>query len=292
MVQGERVAVSSFDNLLRDAVDEVVGQFAGSQLKPSDIAMSLVELSQTGSTIQGSFNGDNPIYPASVVKIFYLVAAHRWLEDGKLKDTEELQRALRDMIVESSNDATHYVLDLLTDTCGGPELPEAEMKVWAQKRNVINEYFAELGYTKINVNQKVWGDGPYGRERVYLGEGFERRNKLTTNSVARLLVEVAQGKAVNWRRSKMTLDLLKRDITAASDDPDDQATKFIGAALPKGSKLWSKAGWMSTARHDAAYFQLPDGRRFVLVIFTVNHGKEDGIIPAIAVSIVSRLVTM
>lgn len=287
----ELVTVSSLDILLKQAVDQVVGQFVASELKSRDLAISLVDLSEAGSTRHGSFHGDELIYPASVVKLFYLVAVHRWLEDKKLEDSEELQRALRDMIVESSNDATNYLLDLLTDTLSGPELLEAEMKVWAQKRNVINEYFAGLGYKKINVNQKVWGDGPYGRERMFIGEAFERRNKLSTNSVARLLVEIVEGAAVSQARSKMMMDLLKRDITVPSDDPDDQATKFIAPALPKGSKLWSKAGWMSTARHDAAYFELPDGRRFVLVIFTVNHGKEDAIIPAIASKIVSRLLS-
>jgi beta-lactamase class A len=284
------VTVSSLDTLLKDAVDEVVAQFAASQLKSSDLAITLLELSQAGSNIKGSFRGDEPIYPASVVKLFYLVAAHQWLQDGKMENSEELNRAIQDMIVESSNDATHYVIDLLTDTSSGPALSEAQMQVWGKKRNVVNEYFASLGYEKINVNQKVWGDGPYGRERIYLGEGFERRNKLTTNSVARLFAEVADGKAVSLTRSKMMMDLLKRDITRPSDDPDDQATKFIAPALPEGSKLWSKAGWMSTARHDAAYFELPDGRRFVLVIFTVNHGKEDGLIPAVARSVLSRLL--
>ena len=57
-----------------------------------------------------------PIYPASVIKLFYLAAAHRWMEDNRLRDTPELRRAMRDMIVESYNEATHYVVDLLTDT--------------------------------------------------------------------------------------------------------------------------------------------------------------------------------
>jgi hypothetical protein len=49
------------------------------------------------------------------------------------------------------------------------------------------------------------------------------------------------------------MDLLARDFKKWSDDPYDQATKFIGAGLLTGAKLWSKAGWMSTEfRHDAA----------------------------------------
>jgi hypothetical protein len=43
---------------------------------------------------------------------------------------------------------------------------------------------------------------------------------------------------------------------------------FLGEGLPAGSRLWSKAGWMSQARHDAAIIALPGGPRFVLVVFT------------------------
>ena len=50
------------------------------------------------------------------------------MEDGKLKDTAELRRAMQDMIVDSYNEATGYIVDLLTGTTSGPELPEAEIK--------------------------------------------------------------------------------------------------------------------------------------------------------------------
>ncbi len=55
--------------------------------------------------------------------MFYLVAAHRQMEDGKITDTPELRRAMDDMIVHSGNESTGYVLDLLTATTSGPELP-------------------------------------------------------------------------------------------------------------------------------------------------------------------------
>ena len=70
------------------------------------------------------------------------------------------------------------------------------------------------------------------------------------------------------------MDLLKRDWEATAKDPEDQANGFTGIALKemnlKGAKLWSKAGWTSTTRHDAAYIQTPDGLKFVLVVFTEN----------------------
>src|SRR5437867_10783621 len=102
--------------LVDDAVQQTLANFAGKQLKPDQLAVTLVDLRDPQHPARAGYRGDAQIYPASVVKLFYLVAAHRWLEDGKLYDTYELRRALRDMIVQSYNEATHYVADMPTCT--------------------------------------------------------------------------------------------------------------------------------------------------------------------------------
>jgi hypothetical protein len=199
-----------------------------------------------------------------------------------------LRRALKDMIVDSSNDATAYVVDALTGTTGGPELPEAEMKVWGEKRNAVNRYFASLGYTNINVNQKPWGDGPYGRERIWVGKNYGNRNALTTDATARLLTEIALGRCITAARSAEMMKLLERDFSPKTD-ADDQGHRFTALGLPSDARLWSKAGWTSTTRHDAAYVELVDGRKFVLVTFTTNHANERGVIQFVTAEVVRRL---
>src|SRR5262249_40534260 len=113
-------------------------------------------------------------------------------------------------------------------------------------------------------------------------------NKLTTDATARLLSEIVLGKAVSSDRSKQMMELLHRDPTS-KPSTDNQNTDFTARALPKDSKLWCKSGWTSTARHDAAYVELPDGRKFVLVTFTYNHGREREILPTIARKIIASL---
>jgi beta-lactamase class A len=262
------------EKLLDASVQAALQKF--SALRSNQLAVTVIDISETN---MARYRGDVPIYPASVVKLFYLAAAHRWMEDGKIQDTEELRRAMRDMIVESYNEATHYVVDLVTGTTGGPELPSDEMKSWEQKRNAVNRYFASLGYTNLNINQKPWCEGPYGRERLFVGKSFENRNALTTDGTAQLVAEIAQGRCVSKGRSAQMMELLKRDPTRKGDD---QATEYTGAVVPAGAKLWSKAGWTSTARHDAAYVELPSGKRIVLVIFTSGQSREKGIIHEIA----------
>jgi hypothetical protein len=172
----------------------------------------------------------------------------------------------------------------------GAPLPEEETKSWAEARNAVNRYFRSLGYTGINVNQKAYAEGPYGRERIFLGAKFENRNKLTTDATARLMMEITLGQAVTPQRSTQMMGLLQRDPwTKREGDGDGQATNFTAKALPEGSKLWSKAGWTSTARHDVAYVETPDGKRFVLCIFTTGQARNTEILPAIARGVVEGL---
>ena len=275
---------SSLQQLVNEAARTALTKFSDKKLTENQLAITLIDLRDPQHPVTASFRGNERIYPASVVKLFYLVAVHRWLEDKKIPEADELKRAVRDMIVVSSNEATQYIVDVLTHTTGGYELAAKEMAQWQDKRNAVNRYFSSLGFTNINVNQKTFCEDAYGREKVSRGPGGENRNKLTTDATARLLSEIVTGRAVNATRSTQMMELLKRDFSGTSTDNDDQGHGFTGIALQgmSGVKLWSKAGWTSTTRHDAAYIELPNGAKFVLVTFTVDHANEREIIPTVA----------
>ena len=275
----------TLQTLLDEAVADAVKKFSSKGLKTDYVAATLIDLRDANRLRTASVRGEQKIYPASVVKMFYMTALHRWLEDGKLKLTPELERGLRDMIVDSSNDATNYIVDVLTDTASGAELEPEKFKVYADKRNVVNRYFTSLGYNNININQKTYCEDAYGREQQFRDKG-KNRNMLTTNATAKLLTEIVLGKVVTTARSRQMMDLMKRDFGGTSADNDDQAHGFTGIALNnlnlKTAKLWSKAGWTSKTRHDAVYIETPDGLKFVLVVFTENTAKERDIIPTVA----------
>ncbi|HYK21747.1 MAG TPA: serine hydrolase [Pyrinomonadaceae bacterium] len=277
-------AQTSLQDLVNRAANTALERFAEKKLQQDQLSITLIDLRDLKRPVTASFRGNERIYPASVVKLFYLVATQRWLEDKKIEETSELTRAVRDMIVDSSNEATQYVVDVLTQTTGGYELPPKEMEEWQYKRNAMNRYFAGLGYTNINVNQKTFCEDAYGRERVSRGPNGENRNKLTTDATARLMMEIVTGKAASPARTALMMDLLKRDYTGQSSDNDDQGHGFTGIALQgrQGVRLWSKAGWTSTTRHDVAYLELPDGTKFVLATFTTNHANDRDIIPTVA----------
>lgn len=289
--QSTKLAPPSLQTLVDEAARQTLEKFAGKKLLENQLSITLIDLRDPAHPAQASFRGNERVYPASVVKLFYLVAAHRWLEDKKIEDTPELRRALKDMIVDSSNEATQYVVDVVTHTTAGYELPPKEMAEWQRQRNAVNRYFSSFGYTNINVNQKTFCEDAYGRERDSRGPNGENRNKLTTDATARLLAEVVSGKAVTPARSAQMMALLKRDYSGDSKDGDDQGHGFTGIALQgmPGVRMWSKAGWTSTTRHDAAYLELPDGSRFVLVTFTTDHANEREIIPSVARLVIDGL---
>jgi len=282
---------ASLQDLVNQAAHTALTKFADKQLAENQLSITLIDLRDAQHPMAASFRGNERIYPASVVKLFYLVAVHRWLEDKKIQETDELKRAVRDMIVDSSNEATQYVVDVLTQTTGGFELPAKEMEEWQYKRDAVNRYYSSLGFTNINVNQKTFCEDAYGREKVSRGPNGENRNKLTTDATARLLSEIVTGRTVTAERSRLMMELLKRDFTGTSKDNDDQGHGFTGIALQgmSGARLWSKAGWTSTTRHDAAYIELPNGARFVLVTFTVDHATDREIIPTVARVVIDGL---
>jgi len=76
--------------LVDRAAQVTLEQFREQGLKPEQLAISVVELSNPERPRRAAFRGDVEIYPASVIKLFYLAATHRWLEDGRLADTPEL----------------------------------------------------------------------------------------------------------------------------------------------------------------------------------------------------------
>jgi hypothetical protein len=284
-------STAELTTILNDAVRQTIA--AKPDLKESEIAATLIDLRETTKWQTAEFRGGERIYPASVVKLFYLASIERMLEDKQVTDSPELERGIRDMIVDSSNEATQYILDVITGTSSGAELPKKEFEKWQFKRNRVNRFFASLGYTNINANQKTFCEDAYGIEQQSRNYKSENRNALTTNAVARLMGEIVTGRINTPERTAAMMGLLSRDWTKLSSDTDNQSTGFTGRMLIAqnlaGTKLWSKAGWTSKARHDAAYIETPDGLKFVLVIFTEGHANDRDIIPTLAARVIKNL---
>lgn len=282
---------AALQTLLNEAVSDAISK--GKDFKPEEIAATVIDLRDAENAKLAEVRGAEKIYPASVVKMFYMVALEQLLEEGKVKTSPELERGLKDMIVDSSNEATQYILDVITDTSSGGEMPEKEFQIWSYKRNAANRFYSSLGYTNINVNQKTFCEDAYGIEQQFRGYKGENRNKLNTTATARLMAEIVLGRVANPETTQKMLNLMKREPFAETKDQDDQAHGFSGKALIdmnlKDAKIWSKAGWTSSTRHDVAYIETADGLKFVIAVFTENHAGDRETLPRVVGSVLKGL---
>lgn len=245
------------------------------KLKAEDLAISVVDVTRPELVSRADFQGDAPFYPASVIKLFFMA-------DVFLKQKEkagDVDRALKEMISVSDNDATAYLVDILAGTVPGPPLQGRKLKRYVEKRRDINRRFGKLGYVNnLSAMMKPWSFGPFGVDKQVLGENRVNRNKLTANAVASLMLWIQRLRAPGAHEM---MALLHRPLAPLREE-ENQVKEFIGEALPADAQLWSKAGWTSEVRHDAAYIELPSGRKLVLVIFTRGPADDVTLIPAIA----------
>ena len=277
----------ALQKILDKAVASTLEKFKDKDLKPDQFAATVIDLRTPGKAMSAEYRGEAKIYAASVVKMFYMSYYFRLVEDGKLKPTKEVERGVRDMIVDSGNEATGYILDVLTGTTSGPEISPKKFSKWKKKRNVVNRYFTSLGYKNINVNQKTHCEDAYGVEQQFRNYKGDNRNMLTTNASARLVKEIVLGESVTKARSEQMKELMVRDWEKPVKDPFYQ--EFISWALVPGTKLWSKEGFTSKTRHDAAYIETPDGLKLVFAVFTENQSQTQDIIPNIAREVIRGL---
>ena len=235
------------------------------------------------------WNSNKNYYPASIVKIVYALASQIWIQKDLIINSDELRRALYEMISNSNNDATSFILDLLTGTSSGPSLNEQNFEAWKIQRKLINKWLEELQWPEIknwNCSQKTWNEGPFGRERDFYGKNNENRNRMTTEGSARIFESLMTNEMLPKVDSDKFIKVFQRSLDPISrkKDLENQVDGFLGEGLPLASKLWSKAGLMSEVRHDVAWWKAPNKNPMLAVVFTTGKElvKDQFLLPAIS----------
>ena len=241
--------------------------------------------------------GDWHCYPCSLVKPFHLIHALHALEQGRIVAQSEFDRALRDMILWSSNTATNYVIDLLTGTTGDTLLYGADYMDWCAKRDRLNGFFDKLGWDEwagSNIVQKLMDDTRYGREAQFAGDAGENLNALTPLSVARLMWEMFEGTLpVSRPMLGRAQAILSRDPKGPDAlNPHYQLSEYLGGDLPSDVQIWSKAGhnlWTGDSKaswykHDMIRMVAPGRAPLTVVLMTQGKGlaqDHPGAFPAL-----------
>lgn len=253
------------------------------KLTSGNLALSVIDLTRPESVVRADYYGDASFYPASLVKLFFMVETYH-----QAHITPEIERALREMIQVSDNDAAGFLLDVLTDTASGSELKGKALDEFIDRRRKLNRYFASLGYD-ISAMVKPWSFGPFGRDMQIMGEKLINRNRASANSFASLLLWIVRRHAISPQASEAMLTLLERPLSPMRP-AENQVKEFLGESLPAGARLWSKEGDTSEVRHDAAYIELPDGTKLIIVILTRGDADNKILLPVIGKRLVAEIV--
>jgi Beta-lactamase enzyme family len=285
---------------LQPIVDRIVKYSTANKLPLDALSIALID-TKTGEIAQ--YQGDIQRYPASVVKMFWLVAAYQKIGEKELTEVS-LRPSIEQMIFKSDNQGASQILDAVTQTTSTPNnLPKNELAIGQQQRQKVNNFFLQAGYSKdINVSQKTF---PIPQENIMEPKGFDQqlrgediqkpiRNRITTNDAARLMYEIVTGKSIGPTTSQKMTALLTRntDPTFWKKQPPNPidfnpVESFFGEGLPVGKtkNIVSKAGWTSASRQEVAFIQSKDGQTsYILAVFGDNaaYGKSKKIFPEIS----------
>jgi len=262
-------------SILQDILTKVCNEKYRHKL--NNIAVTWINYEESSKKGYGyGINSHKKIYPASIVKLVYSLAIYNWIENKIILRDIQVDEAIQEMLQNSSNDATSFIVDLLTGTTSGPSLDKEIFKRWKFQRTIINDWLKTLNWEELqdfNCCQKTWEDRPYGREKDFYGTDNKNRNAMTTDGTARIMEEIMHH--ISFNKENINLrNCLFREIKKQSkyNDENNQIIGFLGEGLPQEIPFWSKAGLMSEARHDAAWWINKNQSKTLLVIFT--EGKE------------------
>ncbi len=263
---------------LQEIVNTIVNLVQSKGLPVDRFSISLVDLSNSECCAYASYLDQEPRFPASVAKLFWMVYLYGQYQAGVLPEGTVPAKKLSKMIQDSDNESASFIVNTITQTKPGESLPPEEMEKWKQKRFALNWFFKKAGYSQINISQKVFptdyakNDEPAGRELQIRGEDKLQpiRNFVNTYDLARLMLEIYTDKALSKKYSTQMQSLLKRDLhkSAWKNKPFNAIEGFLGESLPEDAYFASKMGWNSGTRNDAAIIKTPDGKhKYILVVF-------------------------
>jgi sterol desaturase/sphingolipid hydroxylase (fatty acid hydroxylase superfamily) len=253
------------DPVVQQAVAAARTEFLAGQDFDRLQVTALVE-DKDGRWLRGNVGGDELAYPASCVKLAFLVGAVHWCA-AQAKGPDCLDGPVRPMIIESDNVATGVVVDAISGVPNGP-VAGADVNAFIEKRRYTERVLGEAG---LLGNQRLFtktyptnsGEEPAGLEELawkQLG-----RNAMSTNLAANLMLAVQSG-AIEPQATDYMRGLMRR--------PTFSGHSSLGGGLPAGSLHENKVGNAFDTLEDIVYAELPNGRR--LIVAALSNGYAEG----------------
>ena len=251
---------------------------ADARLRKQTLHVALIDLPVSGAPRLAHRGGDAGVYPASVPKFAYLMAAYAWRDMGRLEIAPAFDRQLEAMIHHSSNAATQRVLRRLTGTDAGPRLSDEEYELFVHRRHAVKRWLQDLGIGDLHLVHPTYNGGGdlYGRDLQFLEDSnvpgclpnqmgqYRNRQSMTANGSARLLALLARDLALEPATSAEVRERMRRD-------PRRQPylwRRIAGGADPgKGDlEVFSKTGTWGPIYADAGIVRHASGHQFAIVV--------------------------
>jgi Beta-lactamase enzyme family len=289
---------------LEGIINDVVNLAISKGLPIETLSISLIDLK---SQTYAGYQDQMPRFPASVSKLFWMVALYANFEEETPAHDVFLsdllcKTDLCKMIQKSDNESASRVLDRITDTTSGAQLSKEDYVTWVNKRSKVNTFFQKSSYDHININQKNFPipylklDEPQGRDLQMRGNNrIPIRNQMTTEQASRLMYEIFKNQAVSPKASKAMQDLLTRDLRPEvyKKEQYNSVEGFLAESLPFDQIYFaSKVGWTLSSRQEVAYITTNDGKvAYILSIFGDDklYGNDWKIFPEISLMVFQEM---
>ncbi len=246
------------------------------RLRAADVRIAVLDLRDDAAPKLAQQRGYRPMYPASVIKFVYLMAAYAFQEQGQLRIDPELDGLLTHMIFESSNQATQGVMARITGTTPGPALAPDAYAEFRDRRLSVNRWLGTLGVRGLHCVNPTFDGGAdlTGRDRQFIADrsvasglspdGDEpNRNQMTAVGTAELLALLATDRALSPQDSATVRRRMRRDPKVQRH----LAARIAGGAsrLP-GLEVSAKSGTWGPIYADAGIVRNTEGKQFVLAV--------------------------
>lgn len=255
-------------------------------LRHQKIRAAVIDLPVQGPARLADWNGDSPVYPASVPKFVYLMAAFAWRDAGTLQIDAEVDRDLRQMVYASSNKATQRIVARLTDTEPGPRLAQGEYITFRDKRQRVERWLAELGITDLHTVHPTYDGGDISpREKQFLEDatvpgglptrngGYPNRQAMTADGTVRLLALLATDRALAPATSEEVRRRMRRSV---AKQPYLRYRIAGGAEHTPGVEVYSKTGTWGPIHADAGIIRHQSGQQVVVAAFLEGEPRYRG----------------
>lgn len=217
------------------------------------MSVGVVDLSDPNNVKYANVNGNNMMYAASLPKIAILLSAMDAIEKKELKETPEVKIDMRLMIAKSDNQAATRMINRL-----------GYQKIESVMTDPKYMFYDKDHGGGLWVGKRYGGGGDTNREPLK-----HLSHAATVNQVCRYYYLLANGKLVNYERSKQMLEIM------GNPDLHHKFVSVLEKIAPQ-AMLFRKSGTWKTYHSDSILVWGNDSRRRYILVALIDdpNGSE------------------